>query len=110
MENDGTQRESQGFGRDTWISLTLFLEVVIKRKSNAWEVRPFERLFETASSTCLSAWKQTMKNIVMATVEFSLDNTWKKFADLSGNQLPLSSNRLINWSKNSFGKIAYPKG
>ena len=35
----------------------------------------FERLFEAASSTCVSALKQTMKDIVMATVEFSLDNT-----------------------------------
>ena len=51
-----------------------------------------------------------MKDIFMATVEFSPDNTLKKFADLSWNQLPISSNRLINWSKNSFGKILIPQG
>ena len=29
-----------------------------------------------------------MQNIVMSTVEISLDNGEEKFADLSGNQLP----------------------
>ena len=32
-----------------------------------------------------------MNNIVMTTVEFSLDNTEKQFAHLSGNQLPINS-------------------
>ena len=31
-----------------------------------------------------------MQNIVIATVEFSPDNTEQKFADLSGNQIPIS--------------------
>ena len=35
----------------------------------------FKRLFKTASSTCVSAGKQSVKDIVMATAEFSLDNT-----------------------------------
>ena len=29
-----------------------------------------------------------MQNIVMSTVEISLDNSEEKFTDLSGNQLP----------------------
>ena len=33
------------------------------------------RLFETSSSPCATAPTQTMQNIVMVTVEFSLDNT-----------------------------------
>ena len=36
------------------------------------------------------ASKKTMQNIIMATVEFSLDNTKQKFANLSGNQLAIN--------------------
>ena len=31
--------------------------------------------FEMSSSTCTTASKQTMQNVVMVAVEFSLDNT-----------------------------------
>ena len=30
-----------------------------------------------------------MQNIIRATIEFSLDNTEKKFEELSGNQIPI---------------------
>ena len=40
-ENNETKGKSEGVGRDTWISLKLFLEVVIKRKSNSCDVRTF---------------------------------------------------------------------
>ena len=41
------------------------------------------------------ASKQTMQNIIMATVEFSHDNTKQKFADLSGNQLAINFKHLF---------------
>ena len=53
-----------------WISLKLFLAVVIKRKFNSWDVRSFNRLFETSSSSHVTAPKQTRQNVVMATVEY----------------------------------------
>ena len=40
-ENNETKGKSEGVGSDTWISLKLFLEVVIKRKSNSCDVRTF---------------------------------------------------------------------
>ena len=40
-ENNETKGKSEGVGRDTWSSLKLFLEVVIKRKSNSCDVRTF---------------------------------------------------------------------
>ena len=39
INNNETERESKGVGLDMWISVKLFLEVVIKRKSNSWDVR-----------------------------------------------------------------------
>ena len=67
LTNNGIGRESKGVGRDMWISLKLFLEVVIKGKSNSWDVR--------TSSPRATATKHTIQNIVMATLEFSFDNT-----------------------------------
>ena len=45
----------------------------------------------------------------MATVEFSLDNTDKEFADLSGSQLPINFKHSIGL-KISLKKFTYPKG
>ena len=57
----------------------------------------FNQLFETSSNPCMTARasKQTMQNIIMVTVEFCLDNTKQKFADLSGNQLAIDFKRLF---------------
>ena len=41
-KNHGTERESWGVGRDMGISLRLLLEVVIKRKSNSWDLSTFK--------------------------------------------------------------------
>ena len=65
------------------------------------------RLFKTSSSPRTTASKQTMQNIVMVNVEFSLDNTDLKFADLSGNQLPIN---FKTWFKNRFGEIHMTQG
>ena len=51
------------------------------------------------------ASKQTMQNIIMVTVEFCLDNTKQKFADLSGNQLAIDFKRLLFCSKINFDEI-----
>ena len=83
-----------------WISLKLFLEVVIKRKSNSWDVRTFKSSPEIRSS---------LQNNAMASVEFSLDKAEQKFVDLSGNQLPINLSEAFNWSKNNFGEFTYPK-
>ena len=44
-ENKGTESKTEGeslsVGRDMWLSPKLFLEVVIKRKSNSWDARTF---------------------------------------------------------------------
>ena len=40
-KNNATDRESWGVGRDMSISLKLFLEDVIKRKYNYWDVCVF---------------------------------------------------------------------
>ena len=40
--NNGTEEKSLGVVRDMWISLKLFLGVVIKRKSNSWDLRTFQ--------------------------------------------------------------------
>ena len=50
-----------------------------------------------------------MQNIVMATVEFSLYNTEKKFTDLSGNELLISFKPLIGL-KITLVKFTYSKG
>ena len=57
----------------------------------------FNQLFETSSNPRMTARasKQTMQNIIMATVEFSLDNTKQKFADLSGSQLAINFKHLF---------------
>ena len=67
LTNNGIERESKGVGRDMWISLKLFLEAVIKGKTNSWDFR--------ISSQSATVTKHTMQNIVVATVEFSFDNT-----------------------------------
>ena len=45
----------------------------------------------------------------MATIEFSLDNTELKFADLPGNQLQINFNHLIGL-KITLVKFTYPRG
>ena len=65
----------------------------------------------------MTASKQTMQNIVLATHNepehnvplFSLDNTEQKFANLFGNQLPINFKRLIGL-KIALVKFTYPKG
>ena len=47
------------------------------------------------SSPWVTASKQAMQNIIMATIEFSLDNSDLKFEELSGNQIPINSEHLI---------------
>ena len=49
-----------------------------------------------------------MQNTAVATVEFSLDDTKLKFADLPGNQLPI--NLAFKWSKNNSGEIPIYQG
>ena len=44
INNNETERESKGVGLDMWISVKLFLEVVIKRKSNSWDVRTLKSI------------------------------------------------------------------
>ena len=68
----------------------------------------FDRLFKTSSNPRATASKQkiqinkvinglkkTIQIIVIATVEFSVDNTEETFADLSGNKLPINVKHLI---------------
>ena len=50
-----------------------------------------------------------MQNIVMATVEFSFDNTDQNFSDLSENQLPIYFKRLITL-KIVLVRFTYPEG
>ena len=52
-------------------------------------------MFETSLTPRATASKQTIKNIVMMTVEFSLDNPNESFMDLSGKQLLINFKRLI---------------
>ena len=66
------------------------------------------------SIQCATASKQTMRNIVMVTQQdsimphFSPDKAEKKFADLSGNQLPIDFKRLIG--PKNFGEIHMSQG
>ena len=48
-------------------------------------------------------------NIVILTVEFSLDNNELKFASLSGNQLSIDTSVII-CLKITLVKFKYPKG
>ena len=52
----------------------------------------------------LLSQRKTMQNIEMAIVEFSLDNTDYKFADLYENRNS-DSFQAINWPKNNFDEI-----
>ena len=52
----------------------------------------------------VTASKQKMQNIVMATVVFSLDNTEQKFADLTRKSTSALFQGFI-WSKSNFGEI-----
>ena len=61
-------------------------------------------MFETSLTPRATASKQTIKNIVMMTVEFSLDNPM----DLSGKQLLINFKRLIGLEITI--KFKYPKG
>ena len=61
-------------------------------------------MFETSLTPRATASKQTIKNIVMMTVEFSLDNPM----DLSGKQLLINFKRLIGLELTM--KFKYPKG
>ena len=56
---------------------------------------------------CLKA--KNALNIVILTVEFSLDNNELKFAGLSGNQLSLDTSVII-CLKITLVKFKYPKG
>ena len=69
----------------------------------------FDRLFKTSSSPRVTASKQTMQNIVIATVEFRLNNTEKNFADPFGNQLPINL-KCLSGLKITLVKFTYPKG
>ena len=61
------------------------------------------------SSPWVTASKQAMKNIIRATIEFSLDNTELKFEKLSGNQIPINSEHLIGQNI-ILVKFTNPKG
>ena len=61
-----------------WILLKLFLEVVIKRNLIHGMSSNFNLLFETSSSFRATVPKKNIQNNVLATVEFSLDNTEQK--------------------------------
>ena len=61
-------------------------------------------MFQTSLTPRATASKQTIKNIVMMTVEFSLDNPM----DLSGKQLLINFKRLIGLEITM--KFKYPKG
>jgi len=60
-----------------------------------------------STGNCLKA--KNALNIVMATVEFSLDNNELKFAGLSGNQLLIDASVII-CLKIILVKFKYPKG
>ena len=62
------------------------------------------RLFETTRSPCTNVSKQTMQNIMMMPVEFSLENTGWKFSDT------LNEFESFNWSKHNFGEIHISQG
>ena len=61
-------------------------------------------MFVSSLTPRATASKQTIKNIVMMTVEFSLDNPM----DLSGKQLLINFKRLIGLEITM--KFKYPKG
>ena len=65
----------------------------------------FNQLFETSSNPHMTARasKQTMQNIIMVTVEFSLDNTKQKFVELA-----IDFKRLFVL-KLTLMKLTYPK-
>ena len=88
-----------------WISLQLFLEVVINGSLNTGTSAHFNRFFEMSSTSRATASNKTMQNIVSATVELSLDETEWKFVDLPGNQLPPDKLQPFNWSKNNLAKM-----
>ena len=60
-----------------WNSLTgkLFLEVVLKRKSNSWEVRIFKSIVRDIFKSMRDCPNANNAEYWMATDEFSLDNT-----------------------------------
>ena len=72
-----------------------FIEVVINGCLISETSVPSHQLLKTLSSPRPTASKQTMQNIVMATVEVALETTECKFADLSGNQLHLISRAIF---------------
>ena len=93
------------------ISPKLFLEVVIKRKSNSWgsAIIKIDCLKRHQVHVWLPQRKQcTIQYIVMTTIEFSLDNTEEKFANLSGNWLPINIKRSIGL-KIALVKFSNPK-
>ena len=85
--------ESWGVGRDVWISLKLFLEVVIKQKPALIpETKAhFNRLTETSRSPHVTASKQTMQNIVIMTVESSPETLKNVCGHLRKQTSPLIS-------------------
>ena len=72
IESWHRERESQGFGQEYLNFATIFFKnISLIPETSAY----FYRLFETSSTLCVTASKQTVQNIVMVTVEFSPDNT-----------------------------------
>ena len=81
-----------------WIKATMRIEILILR------FKGLNRLFEMTQSPCTNVSKQTMQNIMMTPVEFSLENTGWKFSDT------LNEFESFNWSKHNFGEIHISQG
>ena len=67
---NGTERNFKGVNQDVQISLKLVL-VVHLNGIIPETCAHLNRWFETPSRPCATASKQTMQNVVMATVQFS---------------------------------------
>lgn len=98
-----------------WILLTLFLEMVIKRKSNSWDFPTFQSIFWNVIKTTRDRVKaknaeycdsDTPKehNVLL----FSLDSTESLRTSPENNLRFILS--VYNWSKNSFGEIHVSQG
>ena len=88
---------------DRWISLKLFLEIVIKRNLIHWTSPNLNLLLGTSSSFRASVSKQNSQNNVLATVELSLDNTKQKLRISPETNFLLI--QAFNWFKNNLSEI-----
>ena len=88
---------------DRWISLKLFLEIVIKRNLIHGTSPNLNLLLGTSSSFRASVSKQNSQNNVLATVEFSLDNTKQKLRISPETNFLLI--QAFNWFKNNLSEI-----